>query len=175
MLVSAGAFYGLASVVQWAAMVRLLPLSQSMVAGSWLLATVLFMICLFFLKRRLARTASAQTPGSRAVGLAWAGVGWSIFALFAAVAIVCWRTHSGIPTLLLPSIILALYGAAWTVATAVSGLKWTRLAAAGSYAMALVTAWMSVDPSVMLVYAAALVLLAVIPGIVLMRQPASAA
>jgi hypothetical protein len=172
MLASAGVIFSLASLAQWAAMIRLINLSQSAVSAVWLGATVLFLICLTWLKRRQAMS-GGRTPGSRAAGMAWQGVGWAIFVLLASVAIVCWRTGSTVPTLLLPSIILALYGAAWSVASAVSTLWWVRLTAIGSFVAALATAWVSTSPAVMLVYALALLLLAALPGAVLMRQAPS--
>jgi hypothetical protein len=58
----------------------------------------------------------------------------------------------------------------WSVAAAMSGKRWLWATAIGSYLACLLAAWYSVSTSVYLVYAAALVLLAVLPGLLLMRQ-----
>jgi hypothetical protein len=56
------------------------------------------------------------------------------------------------------------------VAAAMTGKRWIWLTAIGSYAGAVVVAVFAVTPWVFLVFAAALVLLAVVPGVALMRQ-----
>lgn len=168
-LVAAGIVFGAASIAHWLVMTGRIAASPWAYPVIWLGATVIFLGVMFVGKRR-AGLAGNMTTANRATGLAWQGVGWSIFALFAAVGIVSWRAQSSIPTLLLPSIVMALYGLAWMVAAALTGKRWIRLTAAASYAASLVLAVFSVSSAVFLIYAAALVLLAVAPGVVLMRQ-----
>ena len=133
----------------------------------WVGATVLFMVILTALR---ARIGGQKAGGNRASGVAWTGVGWTIFALSASIAIVAWRSHSAIPALLFPSIILALYGLGWMVGAAVSGRRWIWLTSIGAYLMSLVLAWFSMTSAVMLLFAACMALLAVAPGLALMRQ-----
>jgi hypothetical protein len=70
---------------------------------------------------------------------------------------------------MIPSMILALYGAAWMVAAAVSRARWAAVASAGSYAAALGSAWLCTTNAAYLWYAAALFLLLALPGAVMMR------
>jgi len=168
-LVAAGAIFGTASLAHWLVASGRIVASPWAFPVIWLAALAIFLGVIVPIHRRLS-PAKAQTGANRAIGMAWQGVGWTIFTLWAAIAIVCWRTHSAIPMLLLPSIVLALYGLAWMVAAAMTRKRWIWLTAAGSYAGALVVAVFAVTPSVFLIFAAALMLLAVAPGVALMRQ-----
>ena len=171
-MVAAGVIFGAASVGHWLVQTGRIAASPWAFAGIWIGAMVLFMITVTGLKRRAG---GFKGGGARASGMAWAGVGWTIFALWGSVAIVCWRAHSLVPTLLFPSIILALYGLGWMVGAAVSGKRWIWLTSIVSYLMALIVAWFSMASGVMLIFAAALLLLAVAPGLALMRSAATAA
>lgn len=169
MLVAAGGIFGSASVAHWLVASGRIVASPWALPLIWLAALAVFLGVIIPIRRRLSPT-KAQTGANRATGIAWQGVGWTIFTLWAAIAIVCWRTHSAIALLLLPSIVLALYGLAWMVAAAMTGKRWIWLTAIGSYAGAVVVAMFAVTPWVFLVFAAALMLLAVAPGVALMRQ-----
>jgi hypothetical protein len=169
MLVAAGAIFASASVAHWLVASGQIVASPWALPVIWLAALAVFLGVIIPIRRRLSPM-KTQTGANRATGMAWQGVGWTIFTLWAAIAIVCWRTHSAIALLLLPSIVLALYGLAWMVAAAMTGKRWIWLTAIGSYAGAVVVAVFAVTPWVFLVFAAALVLLAVVPGVALMRQ-----
>jgi hypothetical protein len=161
---AAGVIFAACSVVQWAALMGYVGGAVSNIG--WIAGTVLFFIALAVVKARMGAT----TGRSRAVSVAWEGVGWAIFVLFLALAAATWRTRSVILITFAPSIILALYGAAWSVAASLSGKRWMKLAAFGSFAAAVLCAWFIAEPVQYLVYAAALLLLAALPGAVMMRQ-----
>jgi len=73
-------------------------------------------------------------------------------------------------------LILALYGAAWFVAGEMSRQGWLKLVALAAFIGAVVLGALASGPHLMLAYAACLVLVAVVPGIVLMRpEPAGIA
>jgi hypothetical protein len=72
-----------------------------------------------------------------------------------------------------PSIVLVLYGAAWWVAASVSRLAWIRAVAAASFAAAIALGLLIGSTWVWLAYAAALILLTMVPGLALMRQEPS--
>jgi hypothetical protein len=167
-IAAAGVIYGAASIAHWLVQTGRVAAGEWGYPAIWLGATALFLGLLFTLK---ARSAGPNTSGARASSVAWMGVGWTIFAMAASISIVCWRAHSAIPSLLLPSFILGLYGLGWMVAAAVARKSWIWMTSIASYLMALVVAWFSVTDAVMLIYAAALGLLAVAPGVALMRQP----
>ena len=170
-IATAGVVYGVAAIVHWLVQTGRIvpsgPIGEWAFPIIWSGASIVFFAILFTLK---SRSDAPRASGARASGVAWTGVGWTIFAMAASMAIVCWRAHSAVPTLLFPSLILGLYGLGWMVAAAVARKSWIWLTAIGSYLMALVLAWFSVTDSMMLIYAAALALLAVAPGVVMMRQ-----
>ena len=165
---AAGLIFATCSVVQWAALERLVGGVVS--NGTWLVGTLAFFAILFRFKRR----AGSGSGRARLASVAWMGVGWAIFTLFAALTVATWRTQNALLIYFAPSIIFALYGAAWTVAAAVSGKAWVRLTAMGSFAGSIVCAWFISDPVQYLVYAAGLLLLAALPGFIMMRQEARA-
>lgn len=161
-LVAAGGCYGLASLVQWAALERLAPAASS--SWAWFAALVVFFLALFLTKRRQARMGQR----SQASGLAWTGIGWGLFVIFCAIAVATWRTQSVLLISFSPSIVLTLYGAAWMVAAMVTQKLWLWLTAAGSFVGALISAWLVQDTAQWLFYAFALFLLAFLPGLVFM-------
>lgn len=171
-MVAAGLVFGAASVAQWAMLIGLVKVSPWALPVLWLAAVALFMAILSALRWGMGGT---KTAGGRASGVAWAGVGWTIFTLSASIALVCWRANSGVPTLLFPSVVLSLYGLGWLVAAAVSKRRWILMVSIGSYVAAMVLAAVSITPAVMLYFAGALMLLAVAPGVALMRTAPKAA
>jgi hypothetical protein len=172
-LVAAGLIFGGASVIHWTVITGLLAVSNWAFPIIWFGALALFMIIVTVLGRRMRGKPGAASPGNRASGTAWASVGWTIFAISLSLMIIGVRAQSEIPMLVFPSLILGLYGMGWSVAAAMSRKGWLWVTAIGSYAAALVVAWFSIDPAVYLVYGAALLLLATLPGFILMRQEPS--
>jgi hypothetical protein len=167
-LVAAGSIYGVASVAHWAVLTWPAGVSPWIFPEIWLGATALFLVTIFVLCSRL-RGNRATSRVNRSSALAWTGLGCTIFTLWACMAIVAWRANSATPMLLFPSIVLALYGMAWMVAAAATPLRWIPLAAAGSFIGAIVTALVCLTPTVFLVYTLALALVAVAPGVALIR------
>jgi hypothetical protein len=159
-MIAAGLSFGLASVVQWAALTHVPGVTGLVSNGAWLAALLVFFAVLFTVKR--GHSAGANRPTS----LAWQGIGWGLFVLFVAIALATWRTQS--PTILYfaPSIVLGLYGAAWSTAAALTKKGWLWLTAGGSFLASLISAWLIGDTAEYLFYAAALVLLAAAPGMV---------
>jgi hypothetical protein len=172
-LLAAGTTFALASLAQWAVQTGIIaasPLAYSMI---WAASLVVFVCILMALKPRLNAMPGARAPSNRAVSMAWSGVGWGIFAMFVSMAVICWRDHSTMVLMLAPSIVLTLYGVGWSVAAAVSQRRWIWWTAAGSFVGAVIMAYASDRPVVYLLYAVALVLLAAVPGLFLMRQEPS--
>lgn len=172
-LVAAGLIFGGASIIHWAVLSGILALSPWAFAVIWLGALIAFLVALTVLNRRMRGKPGSNSPGNRASGTAWASVGWTISAISLSLIIIGIRAKSEIPMLVFPSVILGLYGMGWSVAAAMSKKRWLWMTAIGSYAGALLVAWFAIDPAVYLVYGAALLLLACLPGYVLMRQEPS--
>lgn len=162
----AGAAFGTASLFQWAALAHAYGADQAVANWAWLIAMAVFFAVLFFASRRKG----AAREGRRTTALAWSGIGWAIFVVFAAVSIATWKTQSPVLITFVPSVIFALYGAAWSVPAAMTGKAWLWLTALGSFGMALVNAWFIGQPVAYLLYALGLFGLAALPGLMLMRQ-----
>lgn len=173
-LVAAGIVYAVASVLDWAIQTGEIAASPWAFSWVWGGATVVFVAALRIIRRRTAEPKTANLA-NRAAGLAWMGVGWTIFTLAACAYLGAWRGQSLLPFLMLPSVVTALYGLGWTVVAAVSRQRWIWLTAVGAYGAAIVMAAFCTSPGLGLLYAGALVLLAVVPGLALMRQAAKAA
>jgi hypothetical protein len=174
MLVSAGVVFAIASVGQWTLA------SGAIVAGPWSSAIIwgsalaVFFVSLVIFRISMRGRPGVNALGSRAAGAAWGGVGWGIMTLMVVINIIANRMHSMIPLMLLPSMVLTLYGVGWSVAAVVSRRAWLWAIAVGAYLAAIVVAWFSDTPSVFLIYAACLVGLLAVPGLMLMRPSIAA-
>ncbi len=168
-LVAAGGIYAVASLAHGALAAGLVPgVSPWAFPWIWGGATVAFLAVILVIRRRLGSPAVGMA--ARAAALAWNAVGWTIFALFACLQIVIWRTHSLAPLYLAPSLILLLYGLAWMIAAGVTRQRWIWVVAVVAYASAIVTAAACLSVWVYPLYAAALVGTAVLPGLIMIRQ-----
>ena len=142
--------------------------TQGIANWAWLASLLVFFAVLFVAGRRKA----AGGERRRATALAWSGIGWAIFVVFAAISLATWKTQSPVLITFAPSIIFALYGAAWMVPATMTGKGWLWATALGSFGMALVNAWFIGQPVAYLIYAAGLFLFAALPGLMLMRTSA---
>lgn len=172
-LIAAGGVFGVAGIIHWAVLTGLINAPMMSLGVIWPIALFVFLGLLVWLRRGAGARPGAQSPGNRAAGSAWSAMGWTIFVISLSIGLLAWRTRSDIPVLIFPPLILALYGMGWSVAAAMARKRWLWATAVGSYAAALLVAWMAVDPVVYLVYAAAMLLLMALPGYILMRQEPS--
>ncbi|ALL12923.1 hypothetical protein AQ619_05905 [Caulobacter henricii] len=173
MLVSAGAIFGTASLIQWAVLSQVLRMPSQVLAVVWIAAFILHMIMIFVLKRGMGERPGAGSSGNRAMRNAWMGVGWGCFVIFTALAVASWKTRDINLINFSPSIVLALYGGAWSVAAAMSQATWLRFVAVASFAGSIAMAMLMGNSWAWLGYAGALYLLAMVPGLILMRQEPS--
>ncbi|MBN8553019.1 MAG: hypothetical protein J0L52_09020 [Caulobacterales bacterium] len=170
-LVAAGIIFGAASIVEW--MMSAGTISDAGGIGHlylWGAAGALFTLALIVLIRRQKSRAGVMSPSNRASGNAWMGVGLAIFSLSVAVTVLIYKTGSGLPALIFPSLIFALYGTGWAVSAAMSGQKWLWVPAFGGWVAAPLVALFAGTSEMWLVYGAGIVLLALVPGAVLMRR-----
>jgi hypothetical protein len=177
-LVSAGVVFSIATLVCWAMATGLIAAQNTWFLGVWVAAMAVHLGVMAILIGRWRRTGHSGAAGAanRAFRWAWSACGWSIGVIFAGSALTVWRTHSWMVFASFPTVILAPYGAAWSVSAAMSDRKWMRWVAIGSFAAALGMALVPDVSTAYLAFAAALILLAAAPGYVLMReQPTSAA
>ena len=139
----------------------------------WIGAGVIFGLVFSVLIKRVNGQPGATSAVNKATGSAWSAVGFAIFTMFLALFAMAWATKNGAIFNVFPVIILALYGAAWTVAADLTGRFWIRIVSLGSFAAAVIMGLLAVSPYLMLAYAAALLLLAAVPGYILLRQEPS--
>jgi hypothetical protein len=169
-LVAAGLTFGIASLAEWAVWTHRAPNFGPWTSlALWGASFVIFMVELAVILRRLAPHKSAGRA-NRTLSAAWTGAGYTIFALVACALIAAWRTGSDAPAMLIPAMILCVYGLCWTVAASAAGKSWVWAAAVGSYASAALVAVFCAGPAVYLIYALALVAVAILPGLALIRQ-----
>ncbi|MBX7248784.1 MAG: hypothetical protein K1X35_06970 [Caulobacteraceae bacterium] len=173
-LAAAGLIFGVASLAYWALLTGILQLPHGWGSfGIWMGALAIFFGVLAVLNRRIGGKPGARSPANKASGAAWSAVGFSIFALALGYGFAGWRLQSEDVMMTFPSVIFALYGAGWAVASAMSAKKWLWWVALGSWAMSPVLGWFAGQDALYLVYAAGLFGLTLIPGVVLLRQEPS--
>lgn len=171
---AAGLIYGLASLAHGAVVTGLVAAPPAAFAVIWLGATVIFLVIMALLTMRMARDPSPCTAANRAARAVWTGVGWGVFALFAALWMVIWRTgQAGTEAfLLVPSIIMVFYGMGWAVTGAMMRNRGLTGLAVASFAAAPVLGLFVGTGLQYWGYAAALFGLMALPAWIMMRQAA---
>ena len=172
-LMAAGLIFGAASVAHWAVMVGALRVSPWVILMVWMAAGLGFGAVATLLGRRSKRQAGAAATVNRAARAVWSAVGWTIVVILVGMAIMAARLGQPGLTSLFPIIVLPLYGAAWSVASAMTRRGWMTSVAIGCYGSALGMATLGDQPAALLVYAASLMLFATVPGYILLRQEPS--
>ena len=173
MLFTSGVVFGLASLIHWAAFVGVLRIGNWGVLGVWMGAVVLYMVILMFLIAKVKRQVGVRSAANRATRAVWSAIGGSIFVLGVSIAVVGYKYPHSAEGLLIPSIILALWGTGWAVQAAMANVRWMRWMAVAAWVAAPAVALVAGKPEQFLAYAGALVICAVIPGFVMMRQEPS--
>ena len=174
-LVAAGLIFGTASIIEWMMAAGVVAAGGIAHLYLWGTAGIAFSITLFVLIRRQRGRAGVMSPSNRAFGNAWMGVGLAIFSMSIALTLLMIQTGSELPALVFPSLIFAMYGAGWAVSAAMSNQKWLWVPAFGGWIAAPVIALVAGQPEMWLVYGAGILLLALVPGAVLMRRDPSGA
>ncbi len=173
-LLAAGLIFATASLAYWALQSGLLQLPHGWGSfGIWMGALAVFFIVLALVNRKIGGKPGANSPTNKAAGAAWSAIGFAIFALGMSYGVAGFRLQSEDVMSTFPSVIFALYGAGWAVASAMTGKKWLWWVALGSWGMAPLLGWFVTTPEQYLIYAAALVLLMALPGAILLRQEPS--
>lgn len=170
---AAGLIFGAASVLHWLIAEGILKVSPWALMIDWIGSGIIFGIVCSLLIRRGNAQPGASASINRATGSVWSAVGFAIFTMFLALMAMAWITRNPAIFNLFPVLILALYGAAWTVAADLSGQLWIRIVALASFAAAVIMALLATSSFLMLAYAAALLLLAALPGYILLRREPS--
>lgn len=171
-LFAAGTIYGVASLFHWAVQTGLVSEPGPIQGVAWLAATVLFLIVLVFQSMRLGRDGGVKTGAARATGAVWMGVGYGIFALMSAIAVVGYRLGeqaAQVSLALIPSIIMVFYGVGWGVTGAMQKSRALGGLSVASLIAAPVLALLTGQPAQYLAYAVCLFGLMALPGFLMMR------
>lgn len=169
-LVAAGLIFGVANTVQWAIVANVLVVDPMVQLWVWLTAGAVFGLALFFLVRRASRKPGFGSPGNKAVGAAWSGLGFGIFVMWLSFLAVGFSTGNWTMMWAMPSLVATAYGSAWIVAGSMSGQRWMTAIGLLAYAGAVLFGALIGDPGLYLAFTALMVATALIPGIVLTRQ-----
>ena len=172
LLMFGGLLYGVASLFHWALFAGLLPLDQDLIWVGWVGATIAYWIVLGVTIPRLRRNAGVNTTANRAMGIAWSGMGWGIFAMFLTITVLGLRLGEGVLEgmyVLIPSIIMIFYGVGWAVHATMQRSRPLWMLSLGSFAAAPLLALFAGSADQYLAYAAALFGLMALPGFLLMR------
>lgn len=169
-LVAAGLIFSIASLAHWAIVNQHVPLSPTAIAVSWLTSGVLFGLVLFFQIRAINRNPMAHNHTNHAAGSIWTAAGYGIFTLFIVLTLAGARLSMTevLLNLIAPGVML-FYGIAWSSSAMICRKGWMHGVAIGCFAAAAALGWFIQHPDQMLIYAAALILLATVPGLLLMR------
>lgn len=169
-LVAAGIIFGAGAVGHWLIGSGMFDVSPWAYLINWSIAGALFTgVAMTVLNR--AKTRPGYSAGvNKATGVAWSGAGFSMFTLFLGLTTIGFVTGDWAVMSAFPVVIFAIYGACWFIAGTLSNAGWLKFVAFASYAGAVVMGALTGNPYQMLGYAAGLVLLAVVPGLILMRQ-----
>ena len=169
-LMAAGLIYAACAFITWAAAAH--PMAPLFMPILWFGGTGLFFVALFALRGRLG----AKSETNKAAGLIWAGAGWALFVIVLSLMLMGYRANGWWIMGAICPIVLATYGAAWTLAGILTKIAWMRVVGFGAFIMALVCAWYAIDVRTMfLLYGVSLLGLVALPGYLAMRQAQRAA
>ena len=164
-LATGGVVFASASLAAWAGVEGYA--AAALIPYVWWGALLVFAV---FLALVLMRSPKSQGVRDRATGVAWAAIGGVIFTAVIGFQVAADVLQTPAVFAGLPTVVLALYGAGWTVAAAMSGRRWMTAVALGGHVGAVVIAFLVRSPVIFVAYAAALLLLATAPGIVLLQR-----
>jgi hypothetical protein len=168
-LLANGVTFALVAAQYWAIDTGLLTVPVWLKPWLWLDGLVVFLGAVAWISAKYR----GRPPGaaSRALAAAWAGVGTAL--VFAVLGLVAAASRLGLPLLatwVFPLILFTLIGAAWGVAYAVRRRLAFALAAAGSFAAAVLCGGLMGRPEEWLVLSGGLVLLLAVPGGLIVRS-----
>ena len=167
-LMAGGAWFAAASLLQWPPLRDLLGLSLPQATLSWLIAAAGFALHLTVLIRRDRH--KVENSANRVVNASWMGVGLGIFAFGLGVAAVAWQRGDAFVMSTISLQVLSVYGIAWMITGAATGQGWMKANAFFALLTVPVLGLFAGTGHDYLVYAIALVLLAVVPGVRLSQQ-----
>lgn len=172
-LVAAGVISGAANLGQWAIQAGVVSVDPWAQLWLWIGAGVVFAGVLTVLIGRMKGRPGYNSSGNTAVGAAWSGVGYGIFVTWLGLVALAVKSGDWRWMMVMPTIVLVAYGSAWMVGAAMTRTRWMTMTALLSYAGAVAVAWFADTPAIYLVLTVVLAAVALVPGLILMRQEPS--
>lgn len=172
-LITAAIVFGGASIGQWALQSGAFHISPWAQLWLWIGSAIIFTVALIALIGRMKGKPGINSAGNKAVGAAWSAVGYGIFVTWLALVALSVRTENWSFMAVMPTAVLVAYGSAWMIAAAMTRTRWMSFTALAAYAGAVAVAWFIGSALIYLVFAVVLVAIALVPGIILMRQEPS--
>jgi len=172
-LVTAAIVFGGASVGQWAFQSGMIQVSPWAELWLWMGSGLVFAVALMTLIGRMKGKPGISSAGNKAVGAAWSGVGYGIFVTWLALVALSVKTDNWSWMAMMPTAVLVAYGSAWMIGAAMTKTRWMSFTALAAYAGAVAVAWFIDSAMIYLVFAVVLMAVALVPGLVLMRQEPS--
>ncbi|WP_288760189.1 hypothetical protein [uncultured Brevundimonas sp.] len=172
-LVAAGVIFGAANLGQWAIQAGVVSVDPWAQLWLWIGAGVVFAGVLTVLIGRMKGRPGYNSSGNTAVGAAWSGVGYGIFVTWLGLVAMAVKSGDWRWMMVMPTIVLVAYGSAWMVGAAMTRTRWMTMTALLSYAGAVAVAWFADTPAIYLVFTVVLAAVALVPGLILMRQEPS--
>jgi hypothetical protein len=172
-LVTAAVVFGIANLGQWALLSGVIQASPWAPVWLWLGAGAVFGLALLVLVRRMKGKPGFNSSGNRAVGAAWSAVGYGIFVTWLGLMAMGLKSGDWSAMMAMPTIVFVAYGSAWMIAGQMTRLRWMTVTGLLSYAGAIVVGWFAGDTTMYLVFTAVIFAVALVPGLILMRQEPS--
>jgi hypothetical protein len=164
---AAGLIWGSASLYTWAVLAKLMPATVNP-GWAWAAAAVVFALIGFPLKLYLT------TPKTnRVAATVWSAVGLGCWTIAAATALAVWRTGDVLIFAIIPTMIMALYGAGWMVGSVAFRAPWQRWIGGLCLLSGLALAATAGQPLQYLLFALSLYALAGLPGLIAVLRPQS--
>jgi hypothetical protein len=172
-LFSCGLIYSLAAVASWLIHSGRLAIDLPFPGVEWWAAAAVQIPTVIVLSRRLGGRSGQSNAASRLFGVIWSSMGFAIFAFAVAIALIHWRFQQPMVWMAMPAIVMALYGAGWSMNAVIVRRAWMHAVAVVSYLAAILTAFMVDLPNALglLAYAGVIFAIICVPGLILMREP----
>ncbi|WP_426018801.1 hypothetical protein [Brevundimonas sp. DWR2-3-1b1] len=172
-LITAAIVFGGASLGQWALQSDVLDISPWAQLWLWIGSGAVFAVALTMLIGRMKGKPGINSAGNKAVGAAWSGVGYGIFVTWLALVALSFKTDNWSWMAVMPTTVLVAYGSAWMIGAAMTKTRWMSVTALAAYAGAVAVAWFIDSAMIYPVFTVVLMAVALVPGIILMRQEPS--
>ena len=158
-------------VFHWAIVSGLIPIQPMFIGLVWGSYAIVGFLGSYLLSRTVSDKPVQGSAGNKASGAYWSAVGPGMFIVAVSIALAVFMRDA--PTTLfniIPAFGLFAYGGIFMVESKLDGVKWKAAASFGCIASAGVMLILVEDPVGYLATAAAMTVLGIIPGVIMMRN-----